>query len=420
MAFKLASKSSKQADKETRAEEGRGLHIPFLSSLPFKAQLRILGFGLLIFLVVGAVAAYLDNRTAALGTRYVAQSSKLLMLSQRLAKDALQALNGNSKAFDDMDTSRKQMASVLRLLDKGDATLPATSGPPRQLLDPLLKLAQETEANVQAVVAGRPGLVTVRVAINASDITNREMRPVLQQMIAGMTGINQQRAVRLALLIERIAKDASIMLGEVAPAQIAELGKDTEDAEALLAALPAADPAVIRVGSLFEDERVSIEAIIGNAQGLLGAKKAGREIFEDSDLILLEAQKLTSEYQAALSGRITSFVMMLSGGMLLLLLLLLSKGYLDESRRQTREAELANRRNQQAILLLMNEMADLADGDLTVKATVTDEITGAIADAVNYTTEELRKLVAFRKVPRITLLIILESVSFTPRHCMQK
>jgi twitching motility protein PilJ len=209
-----------------------------------------------------------------------------------------------------------------------------------------------------------------------------------------MSGANQQRAVRLALVIERLAKDSSIMLGDVTAEQIAALGSDAEEAEALLNALPATDTAVMQVKSLFEDERVSIEAIIGNAQGLLGAKKAGREIFDDSDLMLLEAQKLTGEYQSALTGRVTSLVMMMSAGMLLLLLLILSKEYLDESRRQTREAEVANRRNQQAILLLMNEMADLADGDLTVQATVTDEITGAIADAVNYTTEELRKLVA--------------------------
>jgi twitching motility protein PilJ len=42
----------------------------------------------------------------------------------------------------------------------------------------------------------------------------------------------------------------------------------------------------------------------------------------------------------------------------------------------------------------MNEMGDLADGDLTIRATVTEDITGAIADSVNYTVEELRMLVA--------------------------
>ncbi len=50
-------------------------------------------------------------------------------------------------------------------------------------------------------------------------------------------------------------------------------------------------------------------------------------------------------------------------------------------------------RNQQAILRLLDEMANLADGDLTVQATVTEDITGAIADSVNFAVEALRKLV---------------------------
>jgi twitching motility protein PilJ len=50
-------------------------------------------------------------------------------------------------------------------------------------------------------------------------------------------------------------------------------------------------------------------------------------------------------------------------------------------------------RNQQAIMRLLDEMSNLAEGDLTVQATVTEDITGAIADSVNYAVEALRKLV---------------------------
>ncbi|MDJ0905187.1 MAG: methyl-accepting chemotaxis protein [Woeseiaceae bacterium] len=52
-----------------------------------------------------------------------------------------------------------------------------------------------------------------------------------------------------------------------------------------------------------------------------------------------------------------------------------------------------NERNQQAILRLLDEMGSLADGDLTVEATVTEDITGTIADSFNFAIEELRKLV---------------------------
>ena len=65
-----------------------------------------------------------------------------------------------------------------------------------------------------------------------------------------------------------------------------------------------------------------------------------------------------------------------------------------EAERQQNEAKRVNDANQAAILRLMNELQSVAEGDLTQQATVTEDITGAIADSVNYTVEELRTLVA--------------------------
>eukprot|EP01038_Epipyxis_sp_PR26KG_P001944 gene1944-biopygen1414 len=62
--------------------------------------------------------------------------------------------------------------------------------------------------------------------------------------------------------------------------------------------------------------------------------------------------------------------------------------------RQEQEAKRVNDATQAAILRLMNELQTVAEGDLTQQATVTEDITGAIADSVNYTVEELRNLVA--------------------------
>src|SRR5204862_7433451 len=64
-----------------------------------------------------------------------------------------------------------------------------------------------------------------------------------------------------------------------------------------------------------------------------------------------------------------------------------------EAERQEQEAKRVNDANQAAILRLMKELQTVAEGDLTQEATVTEDITGAIADSVNYTVEELRQLV---------------------------
>src|SRR6185436_6488873 len=65
----------------------------------------------------------------------------------------------------------------------------------------------------------------------------------------------------------------------------------------------------------------------------------------------------------------------------------------QEAERQRQEEKRVNDANQAAILRLMNELQTVAEGDLTQEATVTEDITGAIADSVNYTVEELRSLV---------------------------
>jgi len=64
-----------------------------------------------------------------------------------------------------------------------------------------------------------------------------------------------------------------------------------------------------------------------------------------------------------------------------------------DAQAQEREAKRINDATQAAILRLMNELQSVAEGDLTQQATVTEDITGAIADSVNYTVEELRTLV---------------------------
>src|SRR5580704_1316132 len=58
-------------------------------------------------------------------------------------------------------------------------------------------------------------------------------------------------------------------------------------------------------------------------------------------------------------------------------------------RREAAQQARQNERNQEAILRLLDELGSLADGDLTVQATVTEDITGAIADSINYAIEAL-------------------------------
>ena len=81
------------------------------------------------------------------------------------------------------------------------------------------------------------------------------------------------------------------------------------------------------------------------------------------------------------------------GLVLVFLMFFYGKKQAEQSVTLTNQLAREGQDNQEAVLQLLDEMGDLADGDLTVKAEVRDNITGAIADSINYTIDSLRDLV---------------------------
>ena len=358
-----------------------------------QSKLKVFGVAAAAFFVLTAVAAYFSNREESNRVRYVGQSSQLLMLTQQLAKDAQQVLSGNAVAFGALEQSRASLSDILTKLDKGEGTLPATAGASRAALDEFMKGANKTLLDVQTLQNGRAGLVTLGVAVSTIDAVSVELRGRIQTMIDTFGGAQKGQATRFSLATERIGRDADRLLGlEATVEQVAALGADTLAAQDSLAALPAADANVARARDLFDNSRKSAETLASQVHNLVAAKSAVKAIVNDSDALLAGAQRLVDSYQT--SSRIATVATLLSGLLLLASLLSLAKTYVDDTRRRAVDAARINSQNQKAILRLMNEIGDLADGDLTVRATVTEDVTGAIADSLNYTTEEFRKLVS--------------------------
>ena len=397
MAFKLSIPKLNFSGPKNDSDisNSPGFKLPFIGEMEAARQLKILGIAAGICLIVAAVASYINSRENGYNAGFVGQSSKLLVLSQRLAKDAQGTLTGDKAAFDGLAQSKKDLATVIEILDKGDSSLPATGGESRDALNVLKVAVSKTLEDVQKVENGRSGLLTLSKAIGIINDTSSEFRGVAQQMMDSYSGEQKLQATRLVLNIERIAKDAAKMLSrDVSISQLAQMGVDTNAAEEALATLPSNDPKVQSASKLFESYRTSVEILVGQALNLVDAKEAAKSIVVDSDMLMSKAQTLVNSYQLTMISRISGVVAMLSATLTLLLLLMISKEYLDDSQRRAKIAEQSNKQNQNAILRMMNELSDLAEGDLTVRATVSEDITGAIADSVNYTAEELRKLVA--------------------------
>jgi twitching motility protein PilJ len=153
---------------------------------------------------------------------------------------------------------------------------------------------------------------------------------------------------------------------------------------------------------MYEETRVQAVAILGNLQGLVAAREAQLAILEDSEPLRrnLEVLQNSLSARAGVDGVIVASLV-LAAALAVVSAAGLAYAQLQDSRRrqvaaddQRLDAKRVNDANEAAILRLMNELQSVAEGDLTQEATVTEDITGAIADSVNYTVEELRTLVS--------------------------
>ncbi|HEX6529122.1 MAG TPA: methyl-accepting chemotaxis protein [Burkholderiales bacterium] len=407
MAFKLNLPFLKRAGEAAAPSTGR--------------KLQVLIAALVGLLLVDAAVVWLDARQATFGTIYIATVGKIRMLSQRLAKAAQQASQGNVEAFTQLKDSRNEFEAQINLLlsggqAAGGVTLPATSSAARPVLEALDTQWRRNDRNAKLVIAEQSNLLNLGKSVRAIN----ERNPALQELadeIAALSvqsgGSSRQNATasQLMMLTQRIGKNAATMLAEaqIDPEVSFLLGKDTNNfrdiVQGLLAGSEAlriqrvADPELRgKLGEMeaaFKEYQAAVSGILGNQQQLVNAKRAAFDLFKDSETLLAAAENLNSAYEAELGGRTLNFVILGAVSFLaLVVLLLIGKTYLDDSRRRADESERQNRENQAAIQRLLDEISNLANGDLTVHAQVTEHMTGAIADSINYTIDELRRLVA--------------------------
>jgi twitching motility protein PilJ len=204
-----------------------------------------------------------------------------------------------------------------------------------------------------------------------------------------------------ALSVEGQLDDALTQFGDA----LFSLKGDSDDDEALVKIPPVESPiaqqAIQELSDLFNERIEKIDYFLDNSEALFKAKDALENIMILNPIILENIEKLQKAYVDASKQRLISPLL---GNILavIVLILLVILGYLIISINQARaketklrleETEKEQKRNQEAILRLLSEISELADGDLTVNATVGIDFTGAIADAINFSVEALRDLV---------------------------
>ena len=153
-------------------------------------------------------------------------------------------------------------------------------------------------------------------------------------------------------------------------------------------------PRLEEIAELFAYVSESVDQILMTSPELYQVRTAANDIFTDSQLLLDNVSDLSLAFEQRSEGRLFNTLMgYLLGIIALGSILLIGLQMTRETRVRLAETAATNERNQTAILRLLDEIGDLADGDLTAEATVTEDFTGAIADSINYSIDQLRALV---------------------------
>jgi len=158
--------------------------------------------------------------------------------------------------------------------------------------------------------------------------------------------------------------------------------------------------------------------VLGASADLADVQAAATQISEESNVLLENSQALFTSFDNINFARVfpNNYWAMGGGGAAVVgLFFLLGTIFRDQRRRLGTTQEL-NQRNQEAILRLLDEMGSLAEGDLTVKATVTEDITGAIADSINFAVEALRSLVSTINETAVQVAAAAQETQATAMH----
>ncbi|MCC6196343.1 MAG: type IV pili methyl-accepting chemotaxis transducer N-terminal domain-containing protein [Burkholderiales bacterium] len=415
----LASVSIMEQLRSATASMAMPRKLPLIGHLPVVRQFQILGALMVVFLLLAAAMMFLDTRQSTQANAAGATATELQMLSQRLARGSALAAQGQTTAFNAVKTSREQFKANLDALTGSGATRGVTLDAPSdeatvKLLGEVKDRWARVDQAASSLVTNESSLTSLAKGLDSLNTGNSALLDLSQQAAAQIAqGGGSLREIefanQLAVLSQRIAKNANALASadEIDPEVAFLLGKDTGTFRDILNGLlkgsdtlrlPAVRSDEARVTLIDLQKRFSAyeqgtNAILANMPKLVVAKQAARSINTEADPLMDATKRLAEAYENSPVRVWTIWVAIVFAILALACLVLLGKAFLDDARVRAMDSEGENKRNQEAILRLLNEMGNLADGDLTVQASVTEDVTGAIADSINFTIEELRTLV---------------------------
>jgi len=414
--------------------------LPFIGRQSLRAQTRILLMLLILALLSMFFFLWLGSKHYIHVSLQAHITSDLVMHSQRIGKAVPNAIQGNREAFNQLTESRKEFNQGLNVLMLGGEYQGYAIRKPepemRTVLTDVQKIWDHTDKAASTILKLQPeltgfGVTLARLRLLSPNLLDLSEQISMRQSQGGNSPREVAAAAQLVLLTLRLGRSANEFLTSegVNPETAFLLGKDVNtfrdiidgflNGSEILGINAVRDKDVRdklnELEKVFGEYQPLVANILGNLQNFIAAKQSEQLVFLENETLKQHLTVLQNDYRQAQETRSWTFwIMLLSIGLALVCGVGIAWVQLQSSRRNAEEAELrrqeaeaqrlhaqqqeeramrTNAINQAAILRLMNELQKVADGDLTVHTTVSEDITGAIADSVNYTVEALRGLV---------------------------
>ncbi|MFT6121938.1 MAG: twitching motility protein PilJ [Oleiphilaceae bacterium] len=399
-------------------------------------RMFILGGGLIVLLVALFVVSYFITRDGNYDKEYAGYANDLRVLSQEIAKNATEAAAGKEEAFKQLERSRDDFERKLEFISTGNAE----TGLPASMLateEGVTKLWQKTRANADRIIENKSTVLSLHQIAETLNETIPQLQIEYEDVVSillenGAPADQISVAERQSLRAERIVRSVNNILTGDEDAAIAanRFGVDAtlfgrvmssmfEGNDAMDISRVTDEDAIYgleAITELFEDVDSNVKAVLETSPELFKVRNAANGIFANSITLLQETAALATRFQTDADSR---FISPNKAYMILLLIILLivfsGWSLYQDSQNRLQVTEEQNEQNQNAILRLLDELADLADGDLTTEATVTEDFTGAIADSINFAIDQMRGLV---KAIRDTALQVAASAQETQTTAM--
>jgi twitching motility protein PilJ len=373
--------------------------------------LILLGISVLLFGLNTGFSTWLGSRLSGASS----SAANLQVQALQLAVQGREAVSGTPDAFKNFRTTRDAIQSDIGTLQSRYGGQTGVSGPITKVAGtwaPLAKSADQLLASEQAVAdfSGRAQSFSSKVpqlqarldevvrAMSSGGSPASQVYIALREVVLASTMARRVTELQAGGAGAAMAGDALVRDATVFGQVLDGLGRGNEELGVTRLANPGALAALRQASDMWGDMKKDLDAIQTSAGKLYAAQSAASAIAAGSDKMRADSENVFNALSAFGSVKDTrlfpNFWLGVISGLAALVSIvgLLFSLYVAQQRRFHATKEV-NDRNQEAIMRLLDEMGSLAEGDLTVKATVTEDMTGAIADSINFAVEQLRSLV---------------------------